>query len=361
MPPRKRGGAGLGTGTDARDRVIALLDGFLTDPASGERAIADARAALPADAVADLDAVLVHRYLSYRDGIMIQLAYGLEVPEADLTQRQEGARGFAADLGAFLAARHISGVKDAYQNIGKNNVSLTRGNVPRFDAFLHWATGAEQVEREAALRLACAAVAATARPVLPMPALNRSALTFAGLAGLLNGLLDTPSGGAFEQFAVAALLHTLVDNHGEGRARVETKNLNASDRSAFVAGDVQVATGSRVLEAFEVTANDWRTKLAGASKTIRDNDLSRLHIVASRPEGDRAAVGEALQELAEDVSVLDARQVVEVLSAVLTGPQRADALTRLYEYLDRYQPDTGRVNLLVERLREADLVERAGD
>ena len=341
--------------------MIALLDGFLADPASGELAAAEARAALPEEPVADLDAVLAHRYLSYRDGIMIQLAYGLEVPEADLTQRQEGARGFAADLGTFLAQRHISGVKDAYQNIGKNNVSLTRGNVPRFDSFLRWATGATQAEREAALRLACASVAATARPVLPMPELNRSALTFARIVALLSGLLDTPSGGAFEQFAVAALLHTLIDNHGEGRVRVETKNLNASDRSAFVAGDVQVASGSRVLEAFEVTANDWRTKLAGASKTIRDNDLSRLHIVAARPEGERAAVGAALRELAEDVSVLDARQVVEVLAAVLTRPQRADALTRLYEYLDRYQPDTGRVNLLVERLRQAGLVEGAGD
>jgi hypothetical protein len=110
----------LATGTDARDRVFALMDGFLADPQVGERAIADAQAALPPDAVANLDAVLAHRYLSYRDGIMIQLAYGLEVPEADLIQRQEGARGFAADLGAFLATRHIAGVKDAYQNIGKN-------------------------------------------------------------------------------------------------------------------------------------------------------------------------------------------------------------------------------------------------
>lgn len=351
----------MGTGTDARNRVFALLDGFLSSPASGQLAIADVRSMLAPAVLADLDAVLAHRYLSYRDGILIQLAFGLEVPDADLTLRQEGARGFAADLGAFLAARHISGVKDAYQNIGKNNVSLTRGNVPKFDTFLNWATSANQADREAALRLACAVVAATARPVLPMPILNRSALTFAKLAGFLNDLLDNPSGGAFEQFAVAALLHTLVESHGSVGSRVETKNLNASDKSAFVAGDVQVATGSRVLEAFEVTANNWRTKLAGASKIIRDNDLSRLHIVASRPEGDRPAVSEALQELMEDVSVLDARQVVEVLSAILTRPQRADALVRLYEYLDRYQPESGRVNHLVEQLREAGLVERAGD
>lgn len=50
-----------------------------------------------------------------------------------------------------------------------------------------------------------------------------------------------------------------------------------------------------------------------------------------------------------------------MLKAVLTRPQRAEALVRLYEYLDRYQPDTERVNELVRRLEAAALVERAGD
>lgn len=267
----------------------------------------------------------------------------------------------AQQLGVFFAARHITAVKDAYQNIAKNTVSLTRNNVPAFDRLLIWATGATPAERKVALRLACAVVAATSRPVSPMPPINRSALTFSRMVDLLHGLLATPSGGAFEQFAVAALLNTLVTNHGEGRARVETKNLNASDRSSFAAGDVQVVVGNRVIDAFEVTANDWRTKVSSVPKTIRDNDLSRLHIIAARPEADRAAVAAALRQLGEDVSVLDVQQIVEVLAAVLTRPQRADALTRLYEYLDRYQPDTDRVNLFVERLRAADLVERAGD
>jgi hypothetical protein len=292
---------------------------------------------------------------------MIQLAYGLAGPVLDLTTRQAGARSVAQQLGAFLAQRHIRSVKDAYQNIAKNTDVLTRGNVVEFDRLLHWANGASLTDRELALKFTCAAVAATARPVRPMPSLNRSALTFSGVVGLLHGLIATPSGGAFEQFTMAALLDILVANHGEGRARVETKNLNASDRSSRAAGDVQVVVGNRVIDAFEVTANDWRTKVTGASKVIRDNDLSRLHIVATRVEGDRTAVAAALQELAEDISVLDARQVVEVLAAVLTRPQRADALARLYEYLDRYQPDTDRLNLLVERLEAADLVERTGD
>lgn len=268
----------------------------------------------------------------------------------------------AQQLGSFLAARHIKAVKDAYQNIAKNSVSLTRNNVPAFDRLLDWATTtANTSERETALSFACATVAATARPVLPMPAINRSNLTFTRFIDFLHTLLALPSGGAFEQFTVAALLHTVVANHGEGRSRVETKNLNASDRSSFAAGDVQVVTGARVLEAFEVTANDWRLKIGMASKTIRDNDLSRLHIIAARPDNDRAAVSAQLRLLTEDVSVLDTQQVLEVMVALLTRPQRAEALSRLYEYLDRYQPDTERVNLFVRKLMEGGLVEDARD
>lgn len=351
----------MSTSTEARDFVFRLVDGFIAEPETGSSAMASARTSLPVDALADLEAILAESPTSYRDGVLIQLGYGVVDPALDLTLRPAGARGMAQQLGAFLATRHITAVKDAYQNIAKNSVSLIRNNEPAFDRFLVWAKGASMAEREAALRLTCAFVAATARPVLPMPPVNRSALTFARFVDLLHALLASPSGGAFEQFTVAALLHSVVANHGEGRARVETKNLNASDRSSFAAGDVQVVTGTRVLEAFEVTANDWRTKVGSASKTIRDNDLSRLHIIAARPDGDRAAASAELHALAEDVSVLDARQVVEVLAALLTRPQRAEALTRLYEYLDRYQPDTERVNLFVGKLGEAGLVEGAGD
>lgn len=339
----------------ARDSVFGLLGEFIVTPSA---ALADG---LPTEIVEDLDAVLADNRISYRDGVMIQLAYGLADPKLDLTRRQAGARSVAQQLGTFLADRHIRSVKDAYQNIAKNTDVLTRGNVLQFDRILDWANSASFAMRETALRYACATVAATARPVRPMPPINRSALTFHRMAALLHSLLETPSGGAFEQFTVAALLDVLVDSHGQGQARVETKSLNASDRSSYAAGDVQVVVGNRVIDAFEVTANDWRTKISSASKTIRDNDLSRIHIIANRPDSDCSSVVATLRELAEDVSVLDVRQVVEVLAAVLTRQQRADALTRLYEYLDRYQPSTDRVNLLVERLGAANLIERSSD
>ncbi len=351
----------MSTGTDARDKVFALIDGFLADPASGEAVIAVAREALPPEVVADLESVLADRRISYRDGVLIQLGYGLIDAELDLTMRPEGGRGMAQHLGVFLSERHITAVKDAYQNIAKNTDRLARGNVEEFDRLLRWATDAGQGEREAALDFACASVAATARPVLPMPDLNRSSLTFARTTGFLLDLLTVPSGGAYEQFSFAALLHTLVGNHAADQVRVETKSLNASDRSSFAAGDVQIATGNRPIEAFEVTANNWATKIDEASKTIRDNDLSRLHIVATRPDDQRGTVNERLVQLAEDVAVLDVRQAVEVITAILTRPQRAEALVRMYEYLDRYQPDTERVNEVVRRLRAAGLVEGAGD
>ena len=351
----------MSTGTKARDRIFALVDAYIADARSAHGDSAAARAALPQDVLADLDGILADSRISYRDGIMIQLAYGLEDGSLDLTRRGTGARTVARELGAFLGQRHIRSVKDAYQNIAKNTEVLTRGNVAQFDRLLTWANGAGPDYRAHALHLACATVAATARPVLPMPQLNRSALTFARAAGVLLDLVATPSGGAYEQFAVAALLDTVVRNHAADRVRVETKSLNASDRSSFAAGDVQIATGSRVIEAFEVTANPWRRKLADAPKTISDNDLSRLHIIAQRAEAERGAVRQALMALPVDLTVLDVRQVLEVLTALLTRPQRAEALARLHEYLDRYQPDTERVNTYVRLLGAAGLVEGAGD
>lgn len=79
---------------------------------------------------------------------------------------------------------------------------LNRGNVPCFDALLVWANGADAAQREAALQLACATVAATARPVRPMPRLNRGLLTFAQCSKLIRALLATPPAGAVERFTV---------------------------------------------------------------------------------------------------------------------------------------------------------------
>ena len=121
---------------------------------------------------------------SYRDGILIQLAYALSAEtdaenDADFQERQEGGRNVAKSLGALCGELHIPGVKDAFQNIGKNSANLARGNVPAFDDLLAWINGASPIQRGEAFEFLAATTASMARPVLPFPELHVANLTFA--------------------------------------------------------------------------------------------------------------------------------------------------------------------------------------
>ena len=319
---------------------------------------------IPAAQVKNIDAVLASTRVSYRDVLIVQLAYKIASDQAgNLTVRHAGARTVGKRLGQFFAEHHIPSVQDAYQNIGKNSTNLTRGNFPEFDSFLQWATTEKTItdaQIEAAFDYVCAAVAVTARPVLPMPPLDRGTLTFGSVSRLLRDLFDLGSQGAYEQFAIASLLSALIEQTAPHQYRVETKNLNASDRSSRAAGDIQIMTGNRVVEAYEVTANDWETKLPGAEKTVKDHDLTRIHIVASISEGAVERVLQKLDGQAVDVSVLNLREFAVSLASVLTRSFRAYALERMYEYLDRYQPDVGRVNRYVDMIESLGLNEKAG-
>ena len=125
-----------------------------------------------------------------------------------------------------------------------------------------------------------------------MPELGWAKLSFAAVCQLLDDLFSVGSEGAFEQFAVAALLSALIDQNGQTGYtgyRIETKSLNASDRSSRTAGDIQILSGSQVVEAFEVTAGSWSRKLDVVKKTIKEHDLSRFHVVAHVPEAQRPA------------------------------------------------------------------------
>ena len=309
----------------------------------------------------NVEGVLASSYISYRDGLLIQLAYGLQSPTPlDLTKRQDGARSVAQKLGAFFAAHHIRSVRDAYQNIAKNTSDLTRGNLAAFDDFLRWSAVSERTheELESALEYAAAAVAATARPVEPMPELGWAKLSFAAVCQLLDDLFSVGSEGAFEQFAVAALLSALIDQNGQTGYtgyRIETKSLNASDRSSRTAGDIQILSGSQVVEAFEVTAGSWSRKLDVVKKTIKEHDLSRFHVVAHVPEAQRPAFLGELKGCSEDISLLDIKGFSSALVSALRRRHRASALQRLYEFLGRYQPDVERVNKYVALLKRSGL------
>ncbi len=335
-------------------KVFGLIEKTLTfylrNPDERQKAIQSRRQHLEETLRKDIDTVLSSASISYRDAVIIQLAYGIQASGLDLTRRPRGARTVAQMVGAFLSENHVRSVKDAYQNIAKNTPELVRGNFEEFDRFLRWAADGARTaqELEAAFQHACSVIASTARPVLPMPPLDLGRLTFSAVCALLEELYAIGSQGAYEQFAVAALLQQLVEQSGIRSFRVETKSLHASDKSSRAAGDIQILTGNRVVDAYEVTANLWEQKIDGASRTIRDNDLTRLHIVARLDGVSASELYERLARLSEDISVLELSAFTAALVSSLTRRFRGAALNRLYELLDRYQPDIERVNAYVE-------------
>ena len=335
-----------------RDTVMRLL----SDAAARDLEMRQISTIADSSVARQAETVLTSTNLSYRDALLIQLAYRLTMTNPtvglNVAERHSGARSVAAQVGAFFAENHIPAVKDAYQNIGKNTTNLVRGNFGEFDALLLWASKTTTALSDIAsvFTYGCAHVARTARSVKQMPPVDRAALSFAKVGALAQELFAMGSGGAYEQFVIAALLQAVVEQSNLAGVRVETKTLNASDKSSRAAGDIQILSGNRVIEAFEVTANAWRTKLAGAGKTIKDHDLTRLNIIA---KADSEPLGILLAELAtktNDVAVLDLGHYAAALIATLTRPFRAAALVRLYEYLDRYQPDVALVNSYVDAL-----------
>jgi hypothetical protein len=340
-----------GRGAHAPIQLIReTIDGFLAEPEAVTRAGREAEAVLPGEQLKNLQAILEGaKGQSYRSGVVVQLAFGA-LGEKDLTVRAGGARAVAGKLGRYSAEKHIPSVQDAFQNIGKNTTTLVRGNFAEWDSFLQWASeeGRRPEEIRAAFNYACAHLAASARPILQFPDLDWGRLTFARFSNLVSDLLSQGTQGAYEQFLIAALLQSLIESAGLEGYRVETKSLNAADRSSRSAGDIQVLAGNRVVEAFEVTAGPAAGKLPGASRAIREHDLSRLHIVAKGSK--KKEILDLLLMQAEDIAVLEVEQLAGVITAALTRQYRAHALHRLYEFLDRYQPEAERVNRFVRLL-----------
>lgn len=332
------------------ERLVLQLDRHLNAPQDAPARIEDLRRKLPVNVLALLEGTL-RAPLSYRDGVFIQLAWGLEEPGFGHTLKGAGARSAAKAFATALSSRHIAGVKDAYQNIGKNTANLARGNVAAFDDLLRWMDTAEPEVREALLDLLSAMVALTARAVLAMPTLAPVELSFLNVAHLLESLFKLPSGGAYEQFAVAALLGAVIDQFGMGgigHLHVKTKNINASDASAGASADVQIMRGSEILEAFEVSASDWRGKVGQAVSAAKSIGTYRAHVLAYGD--DLGGLREALADTTSDISVMDVRGFSRLLLGVLKKPNRAAALVRLYELIENNQPDVERVNAYVELL-----------
>lgn len=285
---------------------------------------------------------LLSRVDTYRDAALMVLAYAVDAGTgADAATPPAGRRGVAQALERLLDELNIRARRDAFQTLAKGSSTLLGRDREAWNQLLEWAQEQDDPEQlERAMRYMASHIASTARNLPLMPALDVSRLTFRRVLRIVDALLSTPSGGAHEQFVFVALLHALAEEHG-GR-RVETKTLSAADASAGTAADVQVLDGGKVIEAYEVTANTWSTKIAQAVAVLRHYDLARAHIVAPGPvpSGDEikpaveaTALPAGLVASTIDLSVLDVRAECRSLVHRLSRPGRRTALNKLWEHL----------------------------
>ena len=187
-----------------------------------------------------------------------------------------------------------------------------------------------------------------------MPTIDATRLTFASVTAVFDEMLATSSGGAHEQFIFAALLNAVVEEAGSGR--VATKSLSAADAPAATAADVQVFDGGIVEEAYEVTANEWGTKVSHAVEVLRLHDLKRVHIIG-RAQSVRIEELRAEIPPGADISVLDVRREVHSLTHRLQRTGRRAALVKLYEHLVQRQPRDDLVSQYIQLLEAGGLTE----
>lgn len=317
----------------ARETLLRYIDNEESQ-AKAEEAAADL---LPPAISQSVDSLAsLQRSVAYRDGVLTALAHPLVQGEpVDVTQRPSSGRPASDIIGRDLLPQlHIKGVRSAYQNIGKNQANLVRGNNEDWDALLTWAaTDASLDQIRAAYERVAAAIAATARTVLPKPRFRLAHLTFAKVMALLDQMLNEPSGGAHQQYITAAFLGAAVEQESTG-LRAQTKALNASDASSRSAGDVEILRRNKLQEALEVSANHFETKFGQATDAMGEYGLPRIHIVA--PGLESGGYDELADVIDGDISVLDPLALVATLVALLDRSGRERALTDLYVLLDRH-------------------------
>jgi hypothetical protein len=343
------------TNLPAQDKVKELLHDTLGDMVAGKAAPVES----PASEVKPLLDQLLKRPSTMRDGLFTLLAYPvvLGAPmDFKALPKFPGARAVAQYLAEdVLPDLKIAGMKDSLQT-GVKGVSTyyDRAN-PTWKGVLGWVSQQTDVkEIEKAWRYLASGMAATARDLPPLPEIDTPRLTFASVFAVFDSMLSTPSGGAVQQFAFAAVLEAYGQQLNEPGV-IETKNINASDASAGTVADVQHKHRGQVSEAYEVTANDWESKVKQARSALEARDLKRIHILAAGVAGVDGAILEKALPNDIDVSVLDVREEIRSFVGRLDKFHRRLAIERLYAHLVEKQSNDQLVKDLVAKLAELNL------
>jgi hypothetical protein len=340
-------------GLPMREQITGVLESTLT-PMAGKGALPSREA--PPEIKDLLDKLVSRGQNTVRDGILTLLA--MEVAHGDLIDWRHQplhnpARSASRFLGSILYPRlHIAGSPEALQTGVKGTGTYMDRSNETWKSILGWASDQDDLAKvETAYLYLASKIASTARSLPDPPVLDTPRLTFSRVFAVADNMLGRPSGGAHEQLLFAALLDAWRQQIGLP-GFVETKHVNAADASSGTAADVQVKHGSQVLEAYEVTGEQFGSKVTQAMRTLRQHDLRRVHILAKGAGKATAAEIKEMLPPEVDISVLDVRDEIRSLVGGLDKPHRREALETLYRLLVDKQPDDGLVKKYVDDLSE---------
>ena len=305
----------------AVERVDAFLGGeTLTLPSAPLRQAADA---------------LLSQSASVRTAGLFLAFYSLIEPEHDFASVPRGWRGVNGDklLCEELRDRHLAlgNVKAFAENIGSKGAQgdFNPAVDARFAPFAERMGGAGPDDRTRTADYLASRYADSQQILPTLPAVGDDVLTFVRSKALFLDLLASESGGAIQQFLVAALLRQARAGSG---IEVVTHNPYGSDRSDRTAGDVEERVEGQLLRAYEVTASlPWRDRLSAAKRKMDRHELAKYVILAggvnaSSEWAEPAALALQLDPYGRDIAVVDLEDVCTWMAAHLPAPQLRDAL-----------------------------------
>ena len=310
----------------AVDLALERIDAFL-----GGRTLA---ALPPADLRRAADA-LVAQSASVRTAGLFLSFYALTEPLYDFASVPRGWRGVNGDklLCEELRARHLAlgNVKAFAENIGAKGAQgdFDPSVDARFNPFAQLMQAAGKADRERTAAYLASRYADSQQVLPTLPTVGDDVLTFVRAKALFRDLMASASGGAIQQFLVAALLRQVRLGSG---IEVVTHNPYGSDRSDRTAGDVEERVEGALLRAYEVTATlPWRDRLSSAQRKMDRHGLSKYVIVASGVNdaaewSEPAELALQLAPYGRDIAVVDPSDISNWMAAQLGAGQLLSAL-----------------------------------
>lgn len=311
--------------------LLAQLTSSLHDPA-GPRA----------SAAAELALMLCAYCLT--EGRVLKLL----LPSDDLqpTNRLAGDRAVSQYLSAVLKGYNIPATDGSMQSSTyRAGYQAAQASDLAVREFLDWVSACGLGDVESLFFALAGAFAELELAFAELPALDVDAFSFVAMKALIERLRAKPSGGAFEQYLVAALLsEEFALIHPSWR--VQTKPVGASDASSGMAGDVEVRHRQRLEYAVEVSANSWKDKVAQAGQTGRRTSNAQVTVLAPaaglHSEQLAEALGTAGVPAGVDVAVVDLGSFLDTTSSRLKPVSRAAAVRLVHRHLvtwGRTRPD----------------------